>query len=55
MSLNATICSRLEIGKEKCKEEKLEQDKQSYLKFWNKEPIYKWLKKLRNRFDLKWL
>jgi hypothetical protein len=51
----------LNNGKDKCKEEKLEQDKQinisayfciGYLKFW-KEPIHKWLKKLRYRFDLK--
>jgi hypothetical protein len=50
----------LNEGKYKCKEEKMEQDKQinisvyfciGYSKFW-KEPIHKWLKKLRNRFNL---
>jgi hypothetical protein len=52
----------LNKGKEKRKEEKeQERDKQrnrsvyfclGYSKFW-KEPIHKWLKKLRNRFDLR--
>jgi hypothetical protein len=53
----------LNKGKEKCKEEKLERDKQrnrsvyfciGYSNVW-KEPIHKILKKLRNKFDLKWL
>jgi hypothetical protein len=53
----------LNVGKEKQKEEKLERDKQrnrsvyfciGYSKLW-KEPIHKILKKLRNKFDLKWL
>jgi hypothetical protein len=53
----------LNVGKEKCKEEKLERDRQrnrsiyfyiSYSKLW-KEPIHKILKKLRNTFNLKWL
>jgi hypothetical protein len=53
----------LNEGKEKCKEEKLEQDKQrnrsvyfciGYSSFWNK-PTHKGLKKLRNRFNLTWL
>jgi hypothetical protein len=50
-------------GKEERKEEKLERDKQrnrsvyfciGYSNVW-KEPIHKTLKKLRNKFDLKWL
>jgi hypothetical protein len=53
----------LNNGKEKHKEEKLERAKQrkisvyfciGYLKFWE-EPIHKLLKKLRNKFYLKWL
>jgi hypothetical protein len=53
----------LNHGKEKRKEEKKERDKQrnrsvyfclGYSKFW-KEPLHKWLQKLRNQFDLKWL
>ena len=54
---------KLNKGKEQCKEEKLERDKQrnrsvyfciGFSKFW-REPIHRWLKKLRNRFDIKWL
>jgi hypothetical protein len=53
----------LNKGKEKRKEEKNERDKQrnrsvyfciGYSKFW-KEPIHRWIMKLRNRFDIKWL
>jgi hypothetical protein len=53
----------LNKGKEKRKEEKLERDKQrnrsvyfciGYSSLW-KEPIHKLLKKLRNKFELKWL
>jgi hypothetical protein len=49
--------------KEKCKKKKLERDKQrnrlvyfciGYSKLW-KEPIHKLLKKLRNRFNFRWL
>jgi hypothetical protein len=49
--------------REKHKEEKKEQDKQrnrsvyfciGYSKFW-KEPIHRWIMKLRNRFNIKWL
>jgi hypothetical protein len=56
----------LNNGKEELMEEKLEQDKQinrssyfciGYSEFWKEpEPIHKWwLRKLRNRFNLKWL
>jgi hypothetical protein len=53
----------LNKGKEKRKEENLEQDKQrnssvyfctDYSSFWQ-EPTHKWLKKLRNVCNLKWL
>jgi hypothetical protein len=53
----------LNKGKEKRKEDKLERDKQQnrpvyfcigFSKLW-KVPIHKVLKKLRNKFDLKWL
>jgi hypothetical protein len=47
----------LNNGKKKWKEEKLEQSRHFCIgcfKLW-KEPIHKWLKKLRKSFDLKWL
>jgi hypothetical protein len=60
-----TLQEVLDLNKEKDKrkEEKDKQDKQrnrsvyfciGFSNFW-KEPIHKWLKLLRNRFDLKWL
>jgi hypothetical protein len=54
---------KLKEGKEECKEEKQERDKQrnrsvyfciGFSKLW-KEPIHKLIKKLRNKFNLGWL